>query len=95
MESTARFLAVRDERMYRRQRQVGDLLAEGTPADFFEAVRKLNTTEPREEFLQWYMLDLEFWLFAMRNPDVSPQLAEREQALLSTTASLSRSCTRT
>lgn len=80
-DKTELFLAVRDERMLRRRRQIGDLLgAAATPADFFAALRTLNQLEPRENVQKWYMLHLELWLYAMRNPDVRPLLAERESA---------------
>lgn len=80
-DKTELFLAVRDERMHRRTQQVGELLTEATtPHDFFESLRKLNKREPRENVKKWYMLNLELWLFAMRNPDVRPRLAERQSA---------------
>lgn len=79
-DKTDVFLAVLDERMHRRITQVGGLLVEASsPADFFEALRKLNRRRPREEARKWFMLSLEVWLYAMRNPDVRPRLAERER----------------
>ena len=80
-DKTELFLAVRDERMHRRTQQVGELLANAaTPHDFFESLRKLNEREPRDHVKKWYMLGLELWLYAMRNPQVRPRLAERQQA---------------
>jgi AcrR family transcriptional regulator len=80
-DKTELFLAVRDERMLLRRQQVGDLLgAARTPADFFDALRDLNRLQSRDDVRKWYMLQLELWLYAMRNPDVRPLLAERESA---------------
>jgi AcrR family transcriptional regulator len=81
-DKTELFLAVFDERMHRRRHQIASLLREAkTPTDFFAALDKLNASEDREVVRQWYMLNLEFWLFAIRNPEAQHRLAEREQAI--------------
>lgn len=78
-DKTEVFLAVRDERTLRRRQQVGELLgAATTPAEFFAALRQLNRLQSRDDVQKWYMLDVELWLYAMRNPEVRPLLAERE-----------------
>src|SRR4051812_34580081 len=81
-DKTELFFAVFDERMHRRRHEIGSLLRDAkTPADFFAALDKLNASQDRDVVRQWYMLNLEFWLFAIRNPDARHRLAEREQAI--------------
>ncbi len=70
------FLAVYDRRMHAQIEEVGALLRESAdPAAFFTSIRE----RPRaaKTTFAWMLLNNEFLLYAMRNPDVRPKFAER------------------
>jgi len=70
------FLAVYDKRLAAQIEEIGALLrASSDPAAFFTAIRDLRSTEPST--LPWILLQNEFLLYALRNPDVRPKFAER------------------
>ena len=80
-DKTDLFLAVLEEREHRRVDEVTDLFrASESPAAFFTALA--TTNRARESTEQWVLLRVEFWLYAMRNPDVRPRLVERNRALI-------------
>ena len=75
------FLAVIEEREHRRVDEISALLrGSDSPADFFTSLAAAN--RQRETVEQWVLLRIEFWLYAMRNPEVRPRLIERNRALL-------------
>jgi AcrR family transcriptional regulator len=74
------FLALFDDRMRRQVDQVRALLeASRSPEEFFAALRRRSRSQPNDP--SWRLLRAEFWLYAMRNPEVRPKLAKRERAL--------------
>ena len=73
-------LALLDQRT---AEQVADVTAvvnqASSPAELFEALKARDMRhEPSPD---WLMLRTEFWLYAMRHPEVRPALAERARAL--------------
>ncbi|MDQ1395790.1 MAG: hypothetical protein QOG64_1049 [Acidimicrobiaceae bacterium] len=74
------FLALFDDRMHRQVEEVSALLkGSASPDAFFAALRQRDHDRPSDA--AWRMLATEFWLYAMRNPEARPKLAERERAL--------------
>ncbi len=74
------FLAVLEERENRRADEVRAIYESAdSPADFF---RDLNAAEDDRnvDAKAWVMLRLEFWLYAMRHPDVRAALVARSRA---------------
>jgi AcrR family transcriptional regulator len=72
------FLALLDDRDQRQFEEVGEILRTSeAPTQFLESLRA--RMRDRTERRTWYMLSLEFLLYAMRNPEVLPKLAAREQ----------------
>jgi AcrR family transcriptional regulator len=70
------FLAVYDRRMDTQIEEISALLrASPDPAEFFTAVRGRRSEAPTT--FAWMLLQNEFLLYAMRNPDVRPKFAER------------------
>jgi AcrR family transcriptional regulator len=73
------FLALLDNRDQRQFEEVGEMLRTSkTPADFLEALR--GRVRDRAERRSWFMLSLEFLLYAMRNPEVLPKLKDRQKS---------------
>ena len=80
-DKTDLFLAVLEEREHRRAEEIAELFrGSDTPAAFFTALAEANRT--RDETEQWVLLRVEFWLYAMRNPEVRPRLVERNRAVI-------------
>jgi AcrR family transcriptional regulator len=81
-DKTELFLAVLEEREHRRAAEIAGLYAANDdPAAFFAAIADANLQRKPNE--QWVLLRVEFWLYAMRNPEVRPRLVERNRELLS------------
>ena len=75
------FLAVIEEREHRRVEEITTLLrGSDSPAAFFTSLAEANRQRTTTE--QWVLLRVEFWLYAMRNPEVRPRLVERNRALI-------------
>jgi AcrR family transcriptional regulator len=75
------FLAVIEEREHRRVREVSEIYdSSADPAMFFASLAESNL--PRTDTEQWVILRVEFWLYAMRNPEVRPRLVERNRELI-------------
>ena len=72
------FLALLDERDQRQYDEVGELLRVTPASDFLEALRA--RVQHRSDRRAWFMLSLEFVLYAMRNVEVMPKLAARQQS---------------
>ena len=73
------FLAVLEEREQRRAAEVTAIYETSDgPAAFFAA---LGAAEPdrNADADQWLILRLEFWLYAMRNPDIRPAVVARNR----------------
>ena len=80
-DKTDLFLAVLEEREHRRVEEVTEVFrASDDPASFFTDLAAANAQKDVDE--QWVMLRVEFWLYAMRNPDVRPRLVERNRAVI-------------
>jgi AcrR family transcriptional regulator len=80
-DKTDLFLAVLEEREHRRAAEIAELYAANDePAAFFAAIADANLQ--RELTEQWVLLRIEFWLYAMRNPEVRPRLVERNRAII-------------
>jgi AcrR family transcriptional regulator len=75
------FLAVMDRRSHQEIDEIADLLQrDPRPDAFFEALRDRDRRR-HPEAERWFMLSTEFFLYAMRNPKVRPQLARFEQTI--------------
>lgn len=73
-------LALLDEHTSAGVTEVTTLLSDATsPAEAFARLSKRREESVRDP--SWLMLSTEFWLYAMRNPEVRPRLAEREREL--------------
>lgn len=73
------FLTVLEEREERRAGEVAAIYARSeSPAAFFAA---LQAAEPErtDDAEQWLLLRLEFWLYAMRHPNIRPAVVERNR----------------
>jgi AcrR family transcriptional regulator len=74
------FLAVMERRREARYREVGDVLRGNPQPDaFFTALQERDRN--RTDVRRWFLLTTEFFLYAMRNPDILPALAAHEQRL--------------
>jgi AcrR family transcriptional regulator len=79
------FLAVLDERAQAREVEVEEVFrASADPVAFFTQLDAVNRAR-REEVDHWVMLRLEFWLYALRNPEVRPKVAARNRTLIDMT----------
>lgn len=73
------FLAVLEEREQRRAAEVKSIYEESdSPAAFFAALGAAEA-DRNDDADEWLMLRLEFWLYALRNPDVRPALVARNR----------------
>lgn len=72
------FLGLVDERLASDTAEIGARLNDADPRKVVATLRGLGAERPPDE--AWAMLATEFWLYAMRNPDVRPRLAERQRA---------------
>lgn len=74
------FLALFDDRTQRQVEEVTALMnSSATPDAFLDALRRRRPSGDGDP--SWRMLETEFWLYAMRNPDVRPKLAARMRDL--------------
>jgi AcrR family transcriptional regulator len=70
------FLAVYDRRMEMQIEEIGALLRQSSdPTEFLASIRGRRSEVPTT--FAWMLLQNEFLLYAMRNPDVRPKFAER------------------
>lgn len=72
------FLALIDARLSEDVARIGALLGEASgPDDLLPKLREQAAYRQRD--IGWSMVEAEFWLYAMRRPDVRPRLAERQR----------------
>jgi AcrR family transcriptional regulator len=72
------FLSVYDERMDVQIQEIGDLMrASSDPADFLTTLRGRRRDAPTT--FAWMLLEHEFRLYALRNPEIRPKFAERHR----------------
>jgi AcrR family transcriptional regulator len=73
------FLTVLEEREQRRSEEVRAIYAQSpSPTAFFAALGAAEE-DRNDDADEWLMLRLEFWLYAMRNPESRPALAARNR----------------
>jgi AcrR family transcriptional regulator len=72
------FLAVYDKRMEIQIQEVGALMrAASDPGEFLTSLRARRSEAPTT--FAWQLLEHEFRLYALRNPDIRPKFAERHR----------------
>lgn len=70
------FLAVYDRRLQTQIEEISAIMRTSSdPADFLASLRTRRRDEPTT--FAWMLLEKEFLLYAMRNPDIRPRFAER------------------